>query len=427
MLRNDRYSVSRRAMMSAFCLTALALAPSASSQAILAIEEAEQLALEAEPGREAMLARAEALAEQSVAAGQLPDPQFRIGMGNFPIESGGFTTEGMTQAQLGIRQAFPPGKTRALRTERYLTLGTQMQRTAAAREREVRMHVRQAWLRVFYWQQAQTIATDSRRYFEHLVTVTRSLYSVGSRNQQDLLRAELELSRLDDRLFGINTSLGQARAMLSEWVGTAASLPVGTDLPVWIQPPPLPNLLEGLSQHPRLLAAQSLISAQRTGVSLAEQQYKPDWAVDVGYGYRDGALPTGAPRSDFLSVMLTVDVPLFRDKRQDRAVAAARKEQRAATQDLEQLRRQLESELRGSYVRWEDLNRQVALYERTIVPQADDRAEAALLAYESESSDFDDVMRGQIDVLDIRVQLERLKAERAQSYAILANLGGLNP
>ncbi|MFK7830480.1 MAG: TolC family protein [Congregibacter sp.] len=424
MLPNRRFKAETQAV---FYLLSLVVAVGANAQVVLTLNEAESLALDTEPGREAILARADSLAERSVIAGQLPDPQFRIGAVNFPIESGGFTTEGMTQAQLGVRQAFPAGKTRSLGSERYLELERQMQRIASAREREVLMRVRQTWITVYYWQQAHTIVTDSRRYFEDLVTVTSSLYSLGSRDQQDLLQAELELSRLDDRLLGINKSLAQARAMLSEWVGTAASLSVGTSLPIWAQPPSLSTLIEDLSEHPRLLAAQSLVSAQRTGVELAEQQYKPDWAIDVGYGYRDGALPTGEARSDFLSVMVTVDVPLFRDKRQDRVVAAARKERYAASQELEQLRRQLESELRGAYGRWEDLNRQVELYQRTIVPQADDRAEAALLAYQSENSDFDDVMRGQIDVLDIRVQLERLKAERAQSHAVLANLGGISP
>jgi hypothetical protein len=73
----------------------------------LTLAEAEDLALSSEPGRAALIARADALEDESVAAGQLPDPTLRIGLMNYPIESGGFTTEGMTQAQLGFRQAFP--------------------------------------------------------------------------------------------------------------------------------------------------------------------------------------------------------------------------------------------------------------------------------------------------------------------------------
>ena len=411
------------------CIVATMLVASsvAQAQTLLTLDEAERLALSEEPGREALLAEADALSEQSVVAGQLPDPQLRVGLGNFPIESGGFTTEGMTQAQLGVRQAFPPGKTRSLSTRQYEQMASGRHRSADGRSRDVITAVRQAWLDTYYWQQAQSIVPESRPYFADLVTVTQSLYSVGRRDQQDVLQAELELSRLDDRLIEINQQRSHARARLSEWVRGAPTETVGAGLPAWEHLPPLEVLIEALADHPRLQAAAAAVDARQTGVSLAEQQYKPGWAIDLGYGYRDGSLPNGDPRSDFMSVMVTVDVPLFRGKRQERAVAAARKQRRAATQTREQLYRALESQLRAQYARWQDLNRQVALYERTIVPQAEDRAKAALLAYQSDSGDFADVMRGQIDTLDVRVQWERLRTERAQSFAVLANLGGLTP
>ena len=100
------------------CFIALLFAQQATAQlaAPLTLAEAEDLALRQEPGLSEFQAKADALDEQAVAAGQLPDPVLRVGLANFPIESGGFTTEGMTQGQLGIRQAFPPGKTRALST-----------------------------------------------------------------------------------------------------------------------------------------------------------------------------------------------------------------------------------------------------------------------------------------------------------------------
>ena len=75
----------------------------------LTIAEAEDLALRDEPGLEELRANAGALQEQSVAAGSLPDMSLRVGLANFPIESGGFSTEGMTQAHVGIRQEFPRG------------------------------------------------------------------------------------------------------------------------------------------------------------------------------------------------------------------------------------------------------------------------------------------------------------------------------
>ena len=391
----------------------------------LTLAEAEDRALEHEPGQAAFLARSDALEEQSVAVGQLPDPKLRMGMANFPLESGGFTTEGMTQAQLGIRQSFPPGKTRSISTRQFQSLAGEMDQKADARGRDVLTSVRNAWLDTYYWEQAHTVISDSRPFFSDLVNITRSLYAVGSKDQQDVLRAELELSRLDDRLIDIDRQRARARAELAEWIGTEAHRPLAEKLPAWEQIPGLEALRTELVMHPAVLAANAQIDARAAGIDLAKERYKPGWALDLGYGYRDGSLPTGGPRSDFVSLSVTVDLPFFRKNRQDRSLAAALSERRAAMESKDELLRRLNRQLEAEHARWQELTRRVGLYERRILGQAEDQANAALAAYQSEAGDFADVMRGFIDDLDTRLDHIRLQIERAQSYAVLANLGGL--
>jgi outer membrane protein TolC len=391
----------------------------------LTLATAEDLALDHEPGQVALEARAEALDEQAVAAGQLPDPMLRMGLANFPLQSGGFSTEAMTQAQLGIRQAFPPGKSRSVSTRRFRSLALEMEESADARRRDVLLAVRQDWLDSYYWQRAQAIVSESRPFFGDLVSVTRSLYEVGRKTQQDLLRAELELSRLDDRVIEIDRHQAEARAALSRWVATAAARPIALKLPAWEQLPAPEKLHDSLLEHPAVRAADARISAHNAGVDLAHEQYKPGWALDLGYGYRDGMLPSGEPRSDFVSLSVTVDLPIFRSNRQDRALGAALRERRAANESRDELLRRLASELDREHARWQQLTRRIALYESRIVTQAEGRANAALLAYQSDAGDFADVMRGYIDDLDTRLELVRLQVERAQTYAVLANLGGM--
>ncbi|MBU2678176.1 MAG: TolC family protein, partial [Gammaproteobacteria bacterium] len=329
----------------------------------LTLAEAEDLALRQEPGLSEFQARADALEEQAVAAGQLPDPVLRVGLANFPIESGGFSTEAMTQGQLGIRQAFPPGKTRSLSTQQFQSLATEMDRNADARARDVLTSVRSAWLDAYYWERAHAIVSDSRSYFDDLVTVTRSLYSVGKKDQQDVLRAELELSRLDDRLIDIERQRRTARAALSQWVGADSTRPIANKLPAWGHLPEQQTLIDELALHPALLAADAKIDARDAGVRLAEERYKPGWAVDLGYGYRDGSLPNGNPRSDFVSVSVTVDLPFFRKNRQDRKFSAALSERRAAAESKEALLRRLSSRLDAEFARWQELSRRIELYE----------------------------------------------------------------
>jgi len=391
----------------------------------LTLAEAEDLAVADEPGSAAIRALADAYEEQAVAAGQLPDPVLRVGVANFPIESGSFSTEGMTQAQLGIRQEFPRGKSRELMTDQLRYMSAEQSEQAEARLRDVLMATRQSWLETYYWQSAEQIMSESRPFFADLVTITRSMYSVGRKTQHDVLRAELELSRLDDRLIVAQRRRAVGQAALSQWIGNDAHRSIAMKLPAWDELPPLQVLQSTLDAHPLLAAADSGIEAKQSAVDLANESYKPGWALDFGYGYREGSLASGEPRSDFVSLSVSVDLPFFGENRQDRKLSAALHERRAARKGRAALMAGLYSELGAEHARWSELTRRLSLYEQQILEQSAGQARAALLAYQSDAGDFSDVMRGYIDDLDTRLEHIRLKVERARSYAEIANLGGI--
>ena len=409
-------------------LTCVVLSPNAAiaqDTMPLTLQEAESLALSDEPGQNSYLLHAEALREESVAGGQLPDPTMRIGLANYPIQSGGFSTEGMTQAQIAVRQVFPGGNTRQLTSDKYQSRALEMLHMADGRGRDVLTKVRTSWLETYYWREAQVITVNSRPFFDDLVTITRSFYAVGRKNQQDVLRAELELSRLDDRIIDMSEQHSRARAALSEWVGDEATRPVAANLPDWSAVPPLEIMHENLQTHPALMAADANVGASLTNVELAKEKTKPDWAIDLGYGYRSGHLSNGDPRSDMVNLSVTFDLPFFRSKRQDRSLGAALSQRRAADQSREEVLRRLSSQLQSENVRWRDLGRRLELYEQTILSISSDNAVAALVAYQSDAGDFAEVMRAFLDDLNTRTDYIGLQVERAQSFAMLANLGGI--
>jgi len=391
----------------------------------LTIAEAEDLALRDEPGLAELRASADALNEQSVAVGQLPDPSLRVGLVNYPINDGGFSTEGMTQAQMGIRQVFPRARLRNKNSERFRALAAVESRGSEARTRSVIEAARDAWLESYYWQSAEIILQESRPLFDDLRAVTQSMYAVGRNPQSDVLGAELELRRLDDRLIDASRSQSAAQGALSQWLGADAYRPAANTLPHWENLPSLQALQGNLLGHPALHAAEARIDAGQATVGIAEEKGKPGWALDLGYGYREGYLANGDPRSDFVNLAVVIDLPLFKKDRQDRDLSAALSARRAAVSGKARIAADLRSQLNVEYANWTDLSRRLALYETEILGLTERRAEAAMLAYQSDAGDFSDVMVGQIDYVNTRLEHLRLKVERAQSYAALANLGGL--
>ncbi|MDJ0701159.1 MAG: TolC family protein [Woeseiaceae bacterium] len=390
----------------------------------LTLAEAESLALEAEPGIAMLQANAAALRERAVVAGELPDPVMRIGLNNFPLESGGFSTEGMTQAAVGFRQMFPAGAKRELGALALRQTASAREEQGAARRREVLTATRHAWLDVYRQQHSLDLLRESRPFFAELVEISRSLYEVGRKGQQDVLRAQLELSRLDDRLIDNERRLARARAVLGEWIGIESQRPVANVLPEWRSIPVLEDIENGLREHPLLRAADADIDARNTGVDLAGQRSKPGWSLDVGYGYREGNLPNGQPRSDMITVGISVDLPFFRRDSIDSTLAAALQERSAANAQRRQLHRTLTSRVEAEHAHFTQLSRRMELYEQQILSQASDHAAASLLAYQNDQADFANVMRAYIDDLDTRTRYIHLQVDRAASYAVLANLGG---
>jgi outer membrane protein TolC len=252
------------------------------------------------------------------------------------------------------------------------------------------------------------------------------LYAVGRKSQQDVLRVELELSRLDDRLIEIEQQRSRARAALGEWIGQDANRPVADEIPTWDRVPPLEELRTLLPEHPLLKASDAQIAAHDAGVDLARERSKPGWALDLGYSYREGMLPSGQPRSDFVSINVTVDLPFFRKKSVDSTMAAALHERSAAQAAKQQVQRELHRQLGAEHAHWRDLTRRLELYDSRILGQAREHAEASLFAYQSDRGDFAEVMRAYVDDLNTRIDHIRLRVERAQTYAVLANLGGLS-
>jgi len=427
--RSDRNLVSafRGALIATIVAVIITTSAHAQSNLPLTMAEAEDLALAAEPGRLSLEAQAAALDERAIVAGELPDPMLRVGLNNFPLESGGFSTEGMTQVMVGYRQAFPAGKTRSLSFEKFGLLADSMNENAATRGRNVRTATQKAWLELYFLDHAEALIVESRPFFSDLAEITRSLYSVGRKNQQDVLRAELELSRLDDRLIDIERRRGHARAALAEWVGDDANRPIATNFPHWTAVPPLADLQQGLTRHPAVLAEEAKIGASEAGVKIADERSKPNWALDIGYGYREGNLPSGVPRSDLVTVGVTVGLPFFNKKSVDSTLTAALHERSAARSSKLRIERELGRQLDAEHAQWQELTRRLALYDAEILTQAKDQADAALLAYQSDAGDFADVMRASIGYLNTRIEHLRLSVDRAQSYAMLANLGGLTP
>jgi len=391
-------------------------------RAELTLEATEQLALSADPAVSARESRALALQDQAVADGQLPDPKLLFGVWNVPLDDFSMKKEPSSQLRAGVRQAFPRGDTLKYRRGHTEWLGRAETAAMQNVRAEIRRDVRETYLELYYQEQAAHIIEKTRNLFEQLVDITRAHYASGRVSQQDVLQAQLELSRLDDRATRIDEQRDVERATLSRWIGEAAWQPIDLQFPQLPEIPGKPVLQAGLPQHPVIRAASAQVQANQQRVKEAREQYKPGFDVGVEYRKRFGNNADGSDRPDQMAASVTLDLPLFTDKRQDKRLAASQRQTDAALQQREQQLRELQRSLARDYARWQRLGEQEQLYREHLLREAGDNATAAVTAYQSGTTEFTSLVRARVTELDIRLQDMRIRVDRARTRARLLYL-----
>ncbi len=385
----------------------------------------------------------DAILAASVAAGSLPDPSMSISMANLPTDTLDFSQEGMTQAKIGISQAFPAGDSLALRQRQLELQGSQFPFQRLNRKAKVGVTVGQLWLNTYKQQESIAIIHKNRALFEQLTDIAESSYStaLGKSRQQDVIRAQLELTRLDDRLTVLHQRQETYQQQLVEWLNDyfqdeylentrqvhqlqisqfslVRKLP---DIQLLNQQfyksaaPIKPEILyKKLSMHPVLKALEQKIKTSDTGIELAKQKYKPKWGVNAGYGFRADD-PMGNDRADLLSVGVTFSVPLFTANRQDKEVQSARSKASAVKTEKWQLLRKLMASFETSKAQLLRLNQRQALYQTQLLPQMHEQAEASLTAYTNDDGDFAEVVRARIAEMDAEISALNINVERQKS------------
>lgn len=409
---------SRRVL---FSIAALLLLPLV-ARAEITLQDAERMALESDPVVKADQARAEALQDDAVASGSLPDPKINFGVFNLPLDSFSFTENPTTQARLGITQAFPRGSTLEYRQRKTEWQSRARLERSDDEKRKVQREVRDKFLEVYFQVRAADIIRSSQKLFRQLVEITRAQFASGRVSQQDVLNAQLELSRLRDRETRIKTTEEINRASLEQWVGRAAWEELDRAFPRLPAIPDEETILQSLDRHPVLKMKNAQVEASNQAIQIAREQYKPGWNVGVQYRQRFGENPDGTSRSNMMAALVTFDLPLFTGQRQDKRLSASQKKASAAKLDRVDTRRKLNSILQAEYARWQRLAEREELYRTNLLREATANANAALNAYQSGTTEFTTLMRARLTELNVRLEELRIRVDRAKAQARLLYL-----
>jgi outer membrane protein TolC len=455
---NSKFSTKCSAgFLSLVCLSILAAEqPRSYVNAPLSFEKAIKSAQKNDPWLTGNIHKQRSLESMSMAVNTFPDPKVSIGLVNLPSNGFDFGQEGMTHAKIGIAQMFPRGNTLTIKSQELSIQSEAFPFQRQDREAKVAVTVGSLWLDAYRVQQIIALIEKNRSLFEQLADIAEASYSsaLGKTRQQDIVRAQLELTRLEDRLDKLAQQKNRYEGMLSQWLMRLSTsnqsmedavlysdfslhnIVLRKQLPqiellhsdlvqakYWLQPQ---ALVRYFLNHPSVVAVDKKVNATKVGIKLAKQKYEPEWGVSASYGYRADD-PMGISRADLFSVGVTFDLPIFTENRQDKEVQSAISKTEAVKIEKILLLRQLlgsYSSAKGRLLRLKDRQN---LYKSKLLPQIHDQAEASLTAYTNDDGDFSEVVRSRIAVLNAEIDELTLNVEEQKillelNYLFVGNI-----
>lgn len=353
----------------------------------------------------------------------LPNPQLTFGIRNVGFDELTVGEEPMSMVGITAAQMIPfPGKL-SLRGK-IMGMETERQKELLNATRlNVLSRLKVAYYSLFFVHKSIEVIEKDKEILEKFEQIAEAKYAVGEGIQQDVLKAQVEISRFVERL----TDLEQKRESLEAEINSLLDRPPHAPLgqPAEVKQSVFRYSLEELNKlaeanSPRLLAVQWAIDRNSSALSLAKREYFPDFTVKAGWFNR----PEGF--KNIWDFNVGVEVPLYFGRKERYGVKEAEFSLNSARQSYEATRQTLLFKVKDYYVIAQTADKLVKLYGTGIVPQASLSLESAISGYEVGKVDFLTLLDNLITLLNYELKYYQELVSFEKALARLEEVVGVS-
>ncbi len=370
-------------------------------------------------------ARWQAFSERVRQAGTFDDPMLMLKVQNALIRDPlAFDRDVMTAKVIGVSQMLPFFGKRALQREGAERAAESERWSFEERKVELRRMVKETWYQLYFVDRSREIVEKNIGILDDLTRFAETMYGAGQGLQQDVLKAQVERSKMED----MRISLRQVRRSLEASLNTLLYRPAGTAVatiaelnltPVDFEEAELERL--AAENRPRIRALTAQVEKARVSRKLGEKEFYPDFTVSLEYMQREPAM--GEKGFDMYGAGVTFNLPVQRQRRHA-MVAEAASETRMAQEELNMLRNEIRFGIANTLARLERTRQLAELYRRGILPQAGHSLEAAMAAYRVGKADFMNVLDSQMALFNFEREYYDAVAEHQMQLAVLEGVVG---
>lgn len=362
---------------------------------------------------------AKALENMADSAGQLPDPKLKFGIENVPVQGNNnqrFTREGMTMQRVGIMQRYVSAEKRERKTQTILAQAQSVSAKSDAIRAALQRDTAQAWLDLALSQKALQNAKKLVAETERQQGAQRTSVGAGSAAPDSVLALQISLNAMRNNVSLAGRDVQVARARLMKFTGQSIETVSGALPPYQRLPADEKTLLEGVSLHPEVIAVAREANEAKARSAQSAIAAIPDVDVEVYYARRSEGY------DDMAGVMFTVDLPLFRSKRQDKDYAADVSRTQQANDQLALTERDHAAQI-GSLIAEYQAAQSIWLRQRDdILPLQQQRLSLVTAQYRAGQSDLAALLAARRDVLDSTLAVSQAEREVARTWAAIRYL-----
>lgn len=379
---------------------------------VLILDQLQAEALRANASLQAIHSKWEAMQERPAQAGSLPNPMFTY-RGMDITKSGSFPDT--NEKRFELEQSFPWFGKRGLSAGIAEKAAEAMKSEYDSMAREVIMMVKETYYGLYAVQKAVSITQGEESLLKQIVKIAETKYSTGESSQQDVLKAQSEITMVNQRLLELESRETTLKARLNMLLNRKPESFLGSAL----EGPAIEidNNLQGLldlaeKNRPEISGAQTQIERSKAERKLMAKEYFPDLKLGAEYrSFGDGS-------DDMAMFMVGMEIPVWQGKYR----AGTREAIKTIESDkaaLEAVQKQTAFDVKDAHFKLLTARKTIDLYRNTLVPQAEMRFKASEAAYRTGKADFMDLLESERFLLSAKIMLAMAEGDLGMNLARL--------
>ena len=300
-------------------------------------------------------------------------------------------------------------------------------------EREIVAKAKSAFYELYWTHQSIIIDEENRDLLKRFVKIAEVKYATGKATQQDVLKAQVELSKIVNELISLEQLKETAVARINTLLNLHPDTPLGTPEEVNIEEltVSLKDLYEKAKEvSPDLSILKYKIERDKAAYKLAKKQYFPDFTFGLNYTFINDmpssvmSSPIGESRDSYTGT-LSMNVPIFQKRKHDAGVREANARLKSSKMAYKSRENLTLFEVKDFHFKVQTAERLVKLYRDSIIPQAKQSLKAAESGYQSGQVDFLNLIDSQRVLLDFNLAFYRAVADFGTNIAGLERVVGV--